>query len=137
MPRILPVAIALTTSAIALSLSPMARAQATPLKPGLYRWGSNYIQLAQRGDRWCFQGFTARATTIASLSRNGKAPHRYQVHGMGAIVQQERPDQLAYGTADNLLPYAAEASADTTLTPKMVACLNSRRPYFQRIHSTR
>ncbi len=115
-----------------------AVAHALPLQPGAYSWASNYIQIAKRGDRWCYQGFTVRATVISSMSPDPKQRHLYHIDGMkGVVLRQDRPDQISYGDIKNLLPYAANREFGTTLTAEMTQCLNAKQSYYKQIKSTR
>lgn len=115
-----------------------AVAQAVPLQAGAYSWGSRYIQIARKGDRWCFQGFSARATSIASLSPDAKRPGLYRLHGpVEALVRQDNAKQLSYGSPNNLMPYASDREFGSEITPEMQKCLNAKTPYFKQIQSTR
>lgn len=116
----------------------LARAEAMPLQPGAYSSGSRYIQLARRGDRWCFQGFSARATSISSLSPDPQMPAAYRLAGtQNSVVRQDRVGQVSYGSADNLLPYQANLQFGNDLSAAMNQCLNSQKPYYKQIQSTR
>lgn len=107
-------------------------ATAMPLKPGLYRWASKYIQIAQKGDRLCYQGSTARASLTASLQRDSQNPEIYRLHGAkDLVVKQNQADQILYGSRDNLLPYTAEAEPNLELNPAMQQCLKSTKPYYK------
>lgn len=130
--------IILLIMATPLWLASAVTAKALPLQPGLYSMGSKYIQIARNGDRWCFQGFSARATSISSLSPDPKNPSLYRLHGTAdAVVRQERPDQLAYGSTENLLPYSVNRQIGSDLSTEMKQCLNTSRPYHKMIRSTR
>lgn len=113
-------------------------AHAIPLQTGAYSWGSNYIQIARKGDRFCYQGFTARATSISSLAPDPQQPDLYKLAGMkNAVLRQDTPDRISYGSKENLLPYAADPTFGTELTTEMKQCLNAKRPYYKQIRSTR
>lgn len=119
-----------------LAFSPLA--QAMPLQPGAYSWGSKYIQIAQKGDRWCYQGFVARATSIASITPDPEHSGLYQLTGMkNAVLRQDKLDQISYGSQENLLPYKADPEFGTELTAEMQQCLNSEKPYYKLIQATR
>ncbi len=124
--------------AVPFGLVGFARAEAMPLQPGAYSAGSRYIQIARRGDRWCFQGFSVRATSISSLTPDPRTPSLYRLAGTkDSVVRQDRVDQLAYGSAANLLPYPANPQFGNDLSAEMKQCLNTQKPYYKQIQSTR
>jgi len=124
--------------ATALGVTVPVAANALPLQPGVYSSGSKYIQIASQGDRWCFQGFTARATSIASLIPDPKQPNLYRLHKIkDAVIRQEQPQVLAYGSESNFLPYTRTRETSEELTAEMQQCLKTKTPYFKRIQSTR
>ncbi|MBF2026207.1 MAG: hypothetical protein IGS48_05480 [Oscillatoriales cyanobacterium C42_A2020_001] len=113
-------------------------ANALPLQPGSYSWGSKYIQIAKKGDRFCYQGFSARATLIASLSPHPKYPNLHQIAGSKEmVVRQDSPDQLSYGSVNHLLPYPRDRQFGSELTAEMKQCLNAQKPYYKQKTSTR
>lgn len=113
-------------------------ANALPLQPGSYSWGSRYIQIAKQGDRFCYQGFSARATLIASLSPHPQYAELYQLAGSkNMVVRQDSPDQLSYGSVDNLLAYPRDRQFNSELSADMKQCLNSQKPYYKQKKSAR
>lgn len=129
-------------AAVAISLPTWlfwsAAAIAMPLKPGAYSWASNYIQVAKKGSRFCYQGFSARGTFVSSLSPAPKKPGFYQLDGSkNLFLRQDNPTQISYGSLDNLLPYKVDRAFGTQLTPEMQQCLNSSKPYSKQQTPTR
>lgn len=119
-----------------LLLSELAIAR--PLKPGAYSWASNYIQIAKKGSRLCYQGFSTRGTLISSLSPGPKQSGLYRLDSSKDLfIRQDNLTQISYGSLDNLLPYKADRELGTQLTPGMQQCLNSSKPYSKQQTSTR
>lgn len=111
---------------------------AMPLKPGAYSWASNSIQIAKKGSRLCYQGFSARGILISSLSPVPKQAGLYRLDSSKDLfIRQDSPTQISYGSLDNLLPYKADREFGTQPTPGMQQCLNSSKPYSKQQTSTR
>ena len=125
--------LAIAACTLPLCFSFPSSAQAMPLQPGSYSWASKYIQIAKKGDRWCYQGSTARASLIASLSADPKSPDLYRLHNSDLVIRQDRPDQISFGSKDNLLPYNRdrETGTETEVNFWMRQCLNSKAPYYK------
>jgi hypothetical protein len=103
---------------------------ATPLKPGAYSWASKYIQIANKGNRFCYQGFSANGTFISSLSPDAKKPGVYRLDGaQNLYIRQDSPTKISFGSLDNLLPYNTNPEFGTKLSAEMQQCLNSSKPY--------
>lgn len=114
------------------------RAIAIPLKPGAYSWASNYIQIAQKASRLCYQGFSARGTFVSSLSPVPKKAGFYRLDGSKDLfIRQDNPTQISYGSLANLLPYTINREFGTQLTPDMQQCLNSSKPFSKQQISDR
>jgi hypothetical protein len=111
-------------------------AKAMSLQVGTYSIGSKYIQIANAGGRWCYQGSSSRGMTIASLrpSRNG----RYAINGWeDSFVQQQDADHLLFGSSENMLPYVLNQESSSTLSEPLQDCLNSTEPFFQQYEGMR
>jgi hypothetical protein len=99
-----------STLAICCSSLP---AMALPLQEGMYRIGPRYIQIAASGDRLCYQGLSARASTTASISPH-TLPDFYVVNfnstdGKEPIVlHQPTIRNLLFGTLHNLASWEAD-----------------------------
>ncbi len=103
---------------------------AMPLKPGGYNWASNYIQIAKKGSRFCYQGFSARGTLISSLSPDSKKSGLYRLDvSKDLLIRQDSSTQISYGAIDNMLPYQVDPKFGTQLSSEMQQCLNSSKPY--------
>ncbi len=113
-------------------------AKAMPPQPGFYSWASKYIQIAKKGDRLCYQGFSSSATMVASVQQDAENPSLYRLHTLkDAALKQDKPDEILYGAEDNLLPYAATKKAPQKLSAEMQRCLNSKKPFIHRKDLTR
>ncbi len=129
---------AIATIVLSTGLCWSELAIAMPLKPGAYSWASNYIQIAQKGSRLCYQGFSARGTLVSSLAPDSKKSGFYRLHGAKDLfIRQDSPTQISYGSLDNLLPYTVNGEFGTQLTPEMQQCLNSSKPFSKQQMSTR
>ncbi len=99
--------------------------QQTTLRPGTYRMsGSNYIQIAVRGDRLCYRGSSNAGKTTASLSPISNQPGSYRIYnfgngadvdpGMDVISQQRLNSYQLDNVSPNTLDKDLEACLDTT-----------------------
>jgi len=117
-----------------LLLTPIATAQSLPLKAGTYNWASYFIQLENKGDRWCFMGSNVRTTYIASLTPDAKRPGFYSVYGrQDALIRQEKPDVISYGG----MAYSLNRQVSNSVIPEMKQCLNAQAPYSKQVEMRR
>jgi hypothetical protein len=123
--------IAIATTLLSLGLA--LPAAALPLQAGVYRVGSRYIQIAQKGRRMCFRGFSTNGVTTASIAPDTKNPGFYRINGYkDTVVRQQDPNILLIGELNNLSPYEADNEFPRDLTDDLKRCLNSQKPFFER-----
>jgi hypothetical protein len=113
-------------------------AAALPLQVGIYRDGSRYIQIAQKGRRLCYRGFSINGVTTASITPDAKNPGFYLIHGFKDVVlSQQELNTLLFGELNNLLPYEADPEFPHDISPDLQRCLNSKKPFFKQVIETR
>jgi len=157
-------------AAIALSFSSnfIAINSVQALEEGIY-WGggSRYIgifkqanpnlepnlqpSLTNEGDRYCYSGFSANGTIVASLNlkipryQTGIDYEVYTLHGVNNLAIQQyaaKRDQITFGKLVGRfvrggLVYKRDGDVSTARSPELQECLNSNKPYFKQISSGR
>jgi hypothetical protein len=115
-----------------------AGAIAMPLQPGAYSSASRYIQIAKKGTRYCYQGFSARGTFVSSLSPDPKKAGHYRLDGsQDLFIRQDSPTQISFGSLSNPLTYKTNSEFGNQLSDDMQQCLNSSKPYSRQQTSGR
>lgn len=128
--------IAIATTLLSLGLA--LPAAALPLQVGVYRVGSRYIQIAQKGRRMCFRGFSVNGATTASIASDTKNPGFYLINGYkDTVMHQQDRNILLFGEMNNLISYEADYEFPRNLTDDLKRCLNSQKPFFERVSGGR
>lgn len=111
-----------------------ATANGLPLQVGMYRMGSsNYIQIAVKGDRLCYSGFSPRGSVVGSIAPDPKLAGAYQINGLDNLVlYQQDIKTLLYGEVNQLNSYASDYGAARTIGKTLQQCLDSSSPFFKR-----
>ncbi len=94
-----------------------------PLRPGIYNAGSGYIEIARKGNRFCYRGSSSNGVTVASISPTANG---YNVDKFDITLQQIDSRTLAFGGRDYTL---VETPANATGV--LANCLNSKGTFFQ------
>ena len=100
---------------------------ARSLQPGFY-WGggSRYITVAQKGDRFCFQGASNHGVTTASMIPDSDRSRGYSVHKLGLRLTPVDNRTILFGS----IKYIMDGSVN--LTADLQRCLGSKQPFFRR-----
>jgi len=93
------------------------------LIPGLYNRASYYIQIAQKGDRLCYQGMSRNGITVASISPI-KSGYKIAGDGRESTVRQINAQTIEFGIGSQ--DYYILQSATSSVGGTLEACLNSR-----------
>jgi len=115
---------------------------ALPLQEGMYRIGSRYIQIAASGDRVCYQGFSATASTTASISPH-TLPDFFVVNFKTAdtketlVLHQPTLGNLLYGTLHNLNSWEVDNQFPESKNDAMQRCLKSQTAFLEESKSSR
>lgn len=125
---------------IALLESSRVLAQEPVLTPGTYNIGSRYIQIAQQGARFCYQGFSfpsgryaiAVGETTGSLSYEAEKwfADGWQRYGRRITLQQSGESLIVIQDNTERSEYAFMQS-DEEYSPAMLKCLNSKKTFFE------
>lgn len=127
-----------TIGTILFSLGFSLPAVALPLQVGVYRVGSRYIQIAQKGNRLCFRGFSARGATTASITPDSEHPDFYLINGLNdTVLHQKDLKTLFFGEMNNLELYEVNYSFPGDITDDLQRCLQSQKPFFERVSGGR
>lgn len=109
-----------------------------PLQVGVYSVGSRYIQIAQKGSRLCYRGFSANGATTASITHDSEHSGFYFVNGFNDIVlYQQDTESLLFGEKNNLQPYKANYGFPDNLGDDLQRCLQSQKPFYQQVSGGR
>ena len=107
------------------------KAAAFPLQQGVYRVGSQYIQIAQQNERICFRGFSMRGVTIASVEPHPERPDFYIINGLDdTVLTQQDMDTLLIGPINRLRKYPADYEFPRDVFDDLQECLNSTEPFY-------
>lgn len=114
-----------------LGIASSAIAGGLPLQVGAYRLGtSNYIQIAQKGDRLCYQGFSNRGSSVGSITSDPKLSDFSRINGFeDAALYQLDLETLLFGPLHQLTKYTADYSFSRTISPTLQQCLDAREPF--------
>ncbi|MFB8788101.1 MAG: hypothetical protein U7123_04470 [Potamolinea sp.] len=111
---------------------------ALPLQVGVYRVGSTYIQIAQKGNRLCFRGFSARGATTASIYPDSENPGFYKINGLtDLVISQQDPKTLLFGNLNSLSSYEADYEFPRDITDDLQRCLQSKKTFLERVSGGR
>jgi hypothetical protein len=118
-----------------LKQKPPKKMQSTsnlPLQVGVYRQGSGYIQIANQGDRLCYQGYSVAGSTTASLTPDQNQPGFYRISGWpDTLIRQETTHSILFGSAHQLNAIEADYDVSKTIGDALQACLNSRDNFHE------
>ena len=111
-----------------------ATATGLPLQAGIYHMGtSNYIQIAVKGDRLCYNGFSSRGSAVGSIVPDPKLQDVYRINGLdNLVVYQQDIKTLLYGEVHQMDAYAADYETARTIGTTLQQCLDSNSPFFKR-----
>jgi hypothetical protein len=125
------VGILMTVNLLLLSVANGAIAGGLPLQVGAYRLGtSNYIQIAQQGDRLCYQGFSNRGSSVGSIAPDPTLQNFSRIHGFDdAVLHQPDLETLLFGPRHQLTKYTADYSVSRTISPTLQQCLDAKDPF--------
>jgi len=124
----------MTVAAIVSSAFLPAFASPLPLQEGIYHsGGSSYIQIAVEGERLCFQGYSGRGSTVASITADPSLEGFYRINGWTeTVLHQQDLKTLLFGSTNNLLPYKADYDFPQEISDSLQQCLESNVPFEQR-----
>lgn len=121
-------------------------AVAKPLQPGTY-WGggSRYITIMRQGnDRMCYMGSShPDKAIVASILPVRENPKLYSIYGFGSIALLQQDEKtLLFGALSGRRTSLIQSSeyrieGSRTLTNELRQCLNSRKPFYKKIVSSR
>lgn len=119
---------------IVSSVSLPAFASPLPLQKGIYYGGgSRYIQIAAKGARLCFHGYSGRGATVASIIPDPSLEGFYRINGWtDTVLYQQDLKILLFGSTNNLLPYKADDNLSQDISDSLQQCLESNAPFEQR-----
>lgn len=125
------VSLLLMVNLVLLGLAENAIAGGLPLQVGVYRLGTdNSIQLAQKGDRLCYQGFSSRGSSTGSIALDARLSDFSRINGFDdAVLYQPDLETLLFGPIHQLTKYTADSSASRTISPTLQQCLNAKEPF--------
>lgn len=123
--------ILVATEFLLLGMASAAIAHGLPLQVGAYRSGANnYIQIAQKGDRLCYQGFSSRGTSVGSISPDPKLQGFYRISGFDdGVLYQPELETLLFGSPHQLSKYTADYQFSREISPTLQQCLNAKEPF--------
>lgn len=127
----------ITVAAIVSSLSLPVYASPLPLQEGIYYGGgSRYIQIAAKGERLCFHGYSGRGAAIASITPNPSSEGFYRIYGgIGSVLYQQDLKTLLFGSTDRLFSYEADNNLEWNISNSLQKCLESDAPFEERFDS--
>lgn len=108
---------------------------ALPLQEGIYYGGgTRYIQIAQKNNKICYQGFSKNGTSVASVEPDRDRPGFYVINGFdGTVLFQRDRETLQFGAVNRLASYSLDSQISGELDATLEKCLNSDRPFFDRV----
>ena len=124
----------LMATLLSSGLATAATATGLPLQVGMYRMGSsNYIQIAVKGDRLCYNGFSSRGSAVGSIAPDSKLQDVYRINGLDNLaLYQQDIKTLLYGEVHAMNAYEAEYGTDRTVGTTLQQCLDSNSAFFKR-----
>ncbi len=119
---------------LSCGMTPAATASGLPLQVGMYRMGSsNYIQVAVKGDRLCYNGFSSRGSAVGSIEPDSKLQGVYRINGLDNLVlYQQDIKTLLYGEVNQMNAYSSDYETPRTIGTTLQQCLDSNSPFFKR-----
>ena len=120
-----------TANLLLLGMARGAIAEGLPLQVGAYRLGANnYIQLAQKGDRLCYQGSSSRGSSVGSIAPDPTFPGFSRISGFeNTVLYQSALETLLFGSIHQLSKYTADYDIPRTISPTLQQCLDSKEPF--------
>ena len=124
----------LIATLLSSGIATAATATGLPLQVGMYHMGaSNYIQIAVKGDRLCYNGFSSRGSAVGSIVPDSKLPDVYRINGLDNLVlYQQDIKTLLYGEVHQMNAYEADYGAERTIGTTLQQCLDSNSAFFKR-----
>ncbi|MCY7324413.1 MAG: hypothetical protein LH660_22090 [Phormidesmis sp. CAN_BIN36] len=124
----------LIATLLSCGMTSAATATGLPLQVGMYRMGaSNYIQIAVKGDRLCYNGFSSRGSAVGSIAPDPKFQDVYRINGLDNLVlYQQDIKTLLYGEVNQMNAYEADYGTARTIGTTLQQCLDSNSPFFKR-----
>ena len=105
---------------------------ALPLQVGVYRLGSIYIQIAEKENRICYHGFSAKQSTVASVAADIDHQDLYKINGLeGLFLLQQDRDTLLFRPVKMLNKWVADYGFSDNLDDDLQECLSSQKPFFK------
>ncbi|MFB8789855.1 MAG: hypothetical protein U7123_13620 [Potamolinea sp.] len=126
--------IATSTVANLLLFANMSEAQAIPLQVGTYSLdASSHIEIAAKGERFCYAGSFKNGATIASLHLYSKIPGYYLVNNSALGISQQDVDTILWGPGGQMIPVKRdrEMRSGTGFSNDLQKCLNSNKPFYK------
>ena len=119
---------------LSCGMTPAATASGLPLQVGMYRMGSsNYIQVAVKGERLCYNGFSSRGSAVGSIAPDSKLQGVYRINGLDNLVlYQQDIKTLLFGEVNQLDAYSSDYETARTIGTTLQQCLDSNSPFFKR-----
>jgi len=127
----------------AISLVLALPVSALPLQEGVYRIGSKYIHLGSKGDRVCYEGFSARGSMTASVAPHPTLPDFFvvnlplQAEQEPSVLHQPSIGHLLYGTVHRLTDWEADYQIPYNQSDRLKRCLESTQPFREVVQSRR
>ena len=123
----------LMATLLSFGIAPAAMASGLPLQIGMYRMGSsNYIQIAVKGDRLCYNGFSSRGSAVGSIAPD-PIQGVYRINGLDNLVlYQQDIKTLLYGEVNQMNAYTSDYETARTIGTTLQQCLDSNAPFFKR-----
>lgn len=127
--------IATSTVANLFLFANLSEAQAIPLQVGTYSIGaSSHLEIAAKGERFCYAGSSKNGATIASLHPDSKNPGFYLVHNFSGLgISQQDVDTILWGPANQMIPVSRDRKmySGTGFSNDLQKCLNSNKPFYK------
>lgn len=117
----------LVTANLLVGMTSAAIASGLPLQVGSYRLGANnYIQIAQKGDRLCYQGFSNRGSSVGSITPDPTLQDFSRISGFNdAVLYQPDLETLLFGPIHQLAKYTADYNVSRNISPTLQQCLDA------------
>lgn len=125
-------AIALFTTLV--SLFPTA-ATAFPVQAGFYQNRDRIFQIAARGDRVCYQGFSGNRLITASVSRDRDHDGFYTAHDTREYFYQQDLETMLAGSLHDLRVYRRTDEFPPRLDPILQDCLADDDDFYEELET--
>ncbi len=124
----------LMATLLSCGIASAATASGLPLQVGMYRMGSsNYIQIAVKGERLCYNGFSSRGSAVGSIAPDSKFQGVYRINGLDNLaLYQQDIKTLLYGEVNQMTAYTSDYETPRTISTTLQQCLDSNSPFFKR-----